>query len=83
VEDEKKKNEEQEEEKAKTPAELMKEMQEAHAAALAKLQKELEDEKSAHAKDVKDLLLNGKKSGNGAVDRVEEIRQKMRKKYYK
>ena len=81
MEDEKK-NEEQEE-KAKTPAELMKEMQEAHAAELAKLKKELEDEKSAHAKDVKDLLLNGKKSGDGAVDRVEEIRQKMRKKYYK
>ena len=80
--DDEKKIEEQEEQ-AKTPAELMKEMQEAHAAALAKLQKELEDEKSAHAKDVKDLLLNGKKSGNGAVDRVEEIRQKMRKKYYR
>lgn len=81
MEDEKK-NEEQEQQ-AKTPAELMKEMQEAHAAAMAELQKKLDEEKSAHAKDVKELLLNGKKSGNGAVDRVEEIRQKMRKKYYK
>ena len=81
MEDEKK-NEEKEEQ-AKTPAELMKEMQEAHAAEIAKLKRELDDEKSAHAKDVKDLLLNGKKSGDGAVDRVEEIRQKMRKKYYK
>lgn len=81
MEDEKK-NEEQEQQ-AKTPAELMKEMQEAHAAAIAELQKKLDEEKSAHAKDVKELLLNGKKGGNGAVDRVEEIRQKMRKKYYK
>ena len=80
--DDEKKTEAQDEQ-ATTPADLMKETQEAHAAALAKLQKELEDEKSAHAKDVKDLLLNGKKSGNGAVDRVEEIRKKMRKKYYK
>lgn len=80
--DDEKKNEGQEEQ-AKTPAEIMKEMQEAHAAELAKLKKELDDEKSAHAKDVKDLLLNGKKSGDGAIDRVEEIRQKMRKKYYK
>ena len=81
MEDEKKQNEEQEQ--VKTPAELMKEMQEAHAAQIAELKKQLDEEKSAHAKDVKDLLLNGKKSGGSAVDRVEAIRERMRKKYYK
>ena len=73
----------EQEQQEKTPAEIMKEMQEAHAAQIAELKKQLDEEKSAHAKDVKDLLLNGKKSGGSAVDRVEEIRQRMRKKYYK
>lgn len=78
MEDEKKQDEQQE----KTPAELMREMQEAHNKAIEDLRKELAAEKAAHAKDVKELLLNGKTNGS-ATTTAEEIAAKMRKKYYK
>jgi hypothetical protein len=46
------------------------------------LKKQLEAEKASHAKDVKELLLNGKKCGQ-SQDCAEAIREKMRKKYYR
>ena len=81
MEDEKKTNEEQGAEK--TPAEIMKEMQAAHAAEIETLKKQLADEKTAHAADVKELLLNGKKSNGNATDPAQAIADKMRKKYYR
>jgi hypothetical protein len=66
----------------KTTADVLKEMQEAHAAELAKLRAELENEKTAHAADVKELLLNGKKATNGDdKTAAERIAERFRKKY--
>lgn len=65
----------------KTPAEIMKEMQEAHEKELEKLRAELEKEKAAHAKDVKEILLNGKKAAEdeeAQAERYEQIRKKYR-----
>lgn len=80
--DEEKKNPTPNEEE-KTPSEIMKEMQAAHAAEMEALKKQLAEEKAAHAKDVKELLLNGKKSNGNATDPAQIIAEKMRKKYYR
>ena len=78
-------DENKEQQAEKTPAEIMKELQEAHAAEMATLRKQLEEEKAAHARDVKELLLSGKRSGasENEGDPAKIIAEKMRKKYYK
>ena len=70
-------------ENEKTPAEIMKEMQEEHKKQIDALRKEFEAEKTAHAKDVKELLLNNKQTTGNAQSPVEDIRERMRKKYYR
>lgn len=64
-------------EKKKKETDALKDMQKKHDEERAKWEKELKAEKDAHAQDVKELLLNGKKSSNeNDENRFENIRKK-------
>ena len=63
-------------------AEEMKKLQAAHAEEMAKVKAELEAEKTAHAKDLREMLLGQKgRADDGEKDFADDLAKKMKLKY--